>query len=160
MTAVVAVVLLGRYMQMQTGHGLPGVMMIVGQPESANGANRNSRWSRPCIVQVPTCFVVTIWWSKSKLVIYSFFHRFFFSKSTLNYQGTLQCPFQPPVAEIGNQKEYPQTGIFASESASLYLWLFQHIALPDDVNVTRVSPYLNVEPLIKQYQTLTIETRM
>ena len=60
MTGVGAVVLLGRYMQMQTGHGLPGRKMIVGQPEFANGANRNFRWSRPCIVQVPTCFVVTI----------------------------------------------------------------------------------------------------
>ena len=57
MTAVGAVGLLSRYMQMQNGLGLPGLM---GQPEFANGANRNFRWSRPCIVQVPTCFVVTI----------------------------------------------------------------------------------------------------
>ena len=45
---------------MQIVHGLPGLKMRAGRPGSANGANRNFRWSRPCRVQVPTCFVVTI----------------------------------------------------------------------------------------------------
>lgn len=57
----------------QTAHALPGLKMRLGRPESANGANRNFRLSRPCITQAPTCFVVV----ESKLVIYLFFHQIY-----------------------------------------------------------------------------------
>jgi hypothetical protein len=122
MTAAGAVVLLGRYMQMQTGHGLPGLM---GQPGIANGANRNSRWSRPCIVQVPTCFVDTIWWSKSKVGNIFFFHLFFsLIYSKLRRNATI--PFSASCCRERNPGGISTDRNICFWKRFAVLWLFQH----------------------------------